>query len=293
MAHWRVVDLLNHSGEVESKRGRLIVSGVDVPLEDVTAIIIGAGTHLSGSVNLLASQFGVPILTCDWRGMPLACTFPWSENTRVGARHRAQMNLSIPRQKNAWMRIVKAKIRGQRNNLSLLTSRSLTGFDIYIANVRSGDPDNIEARAARSYWPILNQGEAFSRDPGAGFGLNSLLDYGYAILRSTTVRYICEAGLSPAFGIWHRNRSNPFGLADDLIEPFRPAIDFMAITAGANATLEQREVKYHLVSVLTQPMAAEGETVATSIRNLARDYAIYAEGDSRTLEVPVWVPPSG
>lgn len=112
-------------------------------------------------------------------------------------------------------------------------------------------------------------------------------------MRSATVRYICEAGLSPALGIWHRNRSNPFGLADDLIEPFRPAVDFMTVTAGANATLEQREVKAHLVSVLTQPMAREGETVATSIRNLARDYAIYAEGTSKTLEVPVWVPTNG
>lgn len=290
---WRVVDLLNFDGVVETSRGRMIVGGVEVPLAEVNSIVIGSKTRFSGSLIHLAAKFDIPILTCDWRGMPIACTFPWSDNSRVGARFRAQIDLTIPRQKNAWMQIVKAKVSGQSNNLESFTGESNHRMVEYVSSVRSGDPSNIEARAARTYWSSFSLTKDFSRTPGEGVGINSILDYGYAIIRSVTIRAICEAGLYPTIGIFHRNRSNPFSLADDLMEPFRPAIDYVAHEIGADGSLADRPIKEKLVEVLALTMGKKGDTVATSIKNLASEFANYVEGRTQKLDVPAWVPGHG
>src|SRR3546814_8596637 len=89
--------------------------------------------------------------------------------------------------------------------------------------VRSGDPDNVEAQAARKYWPAL-MGSEFRRDQNAG-GSNALLNYGYTVMRSCVARSIIGAGLHPAIGLHHHSRLNGFALADDLVEPFRPLVD--------------------------------------------------------------------
>lgn len=287
------MDLLNFDGVVETSRGRMIVAGIEVPLAEVSSIVIGSKTRFSGSLIHLAAKFDIPILTCDWRGMPIACTFPWSDNSRVGARFRAQIDLSIPRQKNAWMQIIKAKVVGQSNNLKYITGELDERMVEYVLNVRSGDPSNIEARAARTYWSSFSQNNGFSRTPGQGLGFNSMLDYGYAIIRSVTIRAICEAGLYPTIGIFHKNRSNPFSLADDLMEPFRPAVDYVAHEIGADGSLEDRPTKEKLVGVLTLSMGAKGDTVATSIKNLASEFANYVEGRTQKLDVPIWVASNG
>ena len=89
--------------------------------------------------------------------------------------------------------------------------------------VHSGDPENVEARAARFYWRRL-MGENFRRDADQ-IGLNAHLNYGYAIMRGAMSRAVVGAGLSPGLGLHHRSRLNPFQLVDDLMEPFRPIVD--------------------------------------------------------------------
>lgn len=116
-SRWRIVDLVDYSGVIATNTGRLVVGPTEVPLSDVSCVLIGVGTRISGAVLELCSRFDVPILTCDWRGVPFSCSYGWSDNSRVGARHRAQSELSSPRKKNAWMRLVKAKISGQAANL--------------------------------------------------------------------------------------------------------------------------------------------------------------------------------
>jgi CRISP-associated protein Cas1 len=92
-----------------------------------------------------------------------------------------------------------------------------------VSRVRSGDPSNIEAQAAKHYWRSLF-GKGFARDPD-GDGLNSLLNYGYAVLRAATARAVVATGLHPSLGVFHRNPRNSFQLVDDLMEPYRPVID--------------------------------------------------------------------
>lgn len=95
----------------------------------------------------------------------------------------------------------------------------------YASQVASGDTDNREAVAAKAYWDHLF-GTDFIRNPD-GDGINTFLNYGYAILRGITARAVCSTGLHPSLGIFHRNRQNNYCLVDDLIEPFRPIIDLL------------------------------------------------------------------
>ncbi len=245
----------------------------------------------------MAAKYDVPILTCDWRGIPIAGTFPWSHNSRVAARHHAQAELSLPRSKNAWMRIVKAKIRGQAGVLRVHSPGNADRLDALAGTVRSGDPHNVEAQAARYYWSHLFPAEGFSRTPGLGQGLNGFLDYGYTILRGYTIRAICVAGLWPTLGMWHHQRSNTFGLADDLMEPFRPAVDTLVkelqVTKAEDGLLDP-DAKHQLVQVTSLSMTrGVGDTVATAISTLVQRFAIYIEGDVQSLEVPIWQEPDG
>lgn len=289
-SRWRVIDLVEFSGEVKARSGRIIAAGQEFPLADVGCVLIGERTRWTGDLMSLLADMDVVLLACDWRGIPLSATFAWSEHSRVGARHQAQAAMSRPRMKNAWMRVIRAKIQGQANNLPPSDSR--TRLRNLAQQVRSGDPDNLEARAARTYWSKMFPGEDFHRDP-LGDGRNSLLNYGYAVLRGMTLRSICAAGLNPTLGIFHRNRANAFALADDLMEPFRPAVDNAVGGMLASVTLADREVKRYLVDVLQRPLRVSGSTVLTAMSELAQRFAIYAEGETDRLEVAAWVPASG
>jgi CRISPR-associated protein Cas1 len=285
-SRWRVVDLVNFSGRVAVTRGRLLINEIEIPFSDVSCILTGPRTHWNGALVTVATEFDVPLIACDWRNVPIAVLNGWSDNTRVGARHQAQANLSLPRKKNAWMRIVKAKIHGQAQNFSA-GSDVADKLNDYARQVKSGDPTNLEATAARLYWTYLFDGEPFFRERG-GDGRNAFLNYGYTVLRGSVVRSIVVSGLMPSLGIWHGSRSNAFALADDLIEPFRPAVDAVVKGLPEEADLSDRAIKEALVGVTSLPMDVSGETVGSSLTSFCQRVAQYVEGESDVLHVPVW-----
>lgn len=156
-----------------------------------------------------------------------------------------------------------------------------------IPRVGSGDPDNIEAQAARRYWSALF-GESFTRDQ-ARPGLNTLLNYGYAILRAATARALVSAGLYPALGLHHRNLENAFVLADDLMEPFRPLIDahvfdhWRAHGAAVNTAAKQTLARL-LVADLAMP---DGHTIlANALHTAAQSLARSLLDGYPALELP-------
>lgn len=294
-AGWRVIDFSNFSGEIRYSRGQLRIradSGEDevaVPLKQVSIVLIGGATTISGSVMGKLSEYDVALLVCDWRKVPVAGAAPWSEHTRIGARQRAQASVSLPRRKAAWARIVAAKILGQAKVAEALGVDSSVELAAMVATVRSGDPDNREAVAARRYWGSLNDRGCFQRHPGAGVpGWNSALDYGYTILRGHGIRAVAGAGLAGSLGVFHRGRSNPFSLVDDLIEPFRPAIDFKVVSSIAPDGELDARAKRLLVAACEEPFVVDGRTVATVLLDFARDYGMYIEGETNKLLVPSW-----
>lgn len=228
----RIVDIATEGLHLSIHRGFLLVEKDRkevgrVALDDISAVIVHAhGVTWSGTLVAGLAERGAPIVFCGANHAPIAVTLPLEGHHAQNARMQAQLAVSKPLTKQLWRKIVAAKITMQG---SLLAAHGIPGaeaFPFIARRVSSGDKENLEAQAARRYWPLL-MGRDFRRDRDAG-GANGLLNYGYAVMRATCARAIVAAGLHPTIGIQHSNRGNAFALADDLIEPFRPLVDALA-----------------------------------------------------------------
>lgn len=199
-------------------------TGISTPLSEAAGIVISnpAVMMSQGFVAELAELGGILVI-CNRAHMPVAMMLPLNQHCTQSERILAQAQLTQPRKKQLWAQIVRAKIRAQGRLLQALHQAG-EGFEFMARRVQSGDVGNLEAQAARRYWPILFQDSGFRRDR-AGGDQNRLLNYGYAILRATVVRALCGVGLHPSLGLQHHHRENSFCLADDLMEPYRPLVD--------------------------------------------------------------------
>ena len=295
---WRVIDLCGFEGELRSTRGGVEVcpeegTSTIIPVAEVAVILVGMKGALSAAVLHRLAEADVAVLFCDWRGIPEGGCYSWSDHGRVAARHRAQAEVSLPRKKNAWARLVRAKIEGQASVLENLKIRGSGELLALADQVRSGDPGNVEAQAARLYWSRA-LGKGVGRQPAAGqlIGANACLDYGYSVLRGHLMRAVLAAGLAPALGVFHRGRGNAFALADDLIEPFRPAIDEVALQLPPTASPSDRPVKQLLVVAASQRFDGDGHGIPAVAEALAQAFGRYVEGDIDRLNVLSWQGPS-
>lgn len=289
---WRVIDCVNMRGSLSSARGAIIVSPEDgdpvrVPTADVAVVLIGVSVSVSGGALHRLFADGVAVMLCDWRGVPEGVAFGWSDHSRIAARRRAQAALTKPRAKNAWARIVKQKIAGQSRCLSVWDESGAKFLRRLMGEVRSGDISNIEGQAARFYWSRL-VGGSFVRAPGSGESINGLFDYAYAVLRGYGIRAVLSAGLEPALGMFHKNRSNPFCLVDDLLEIFRPVVDFEVSTLIRSGISRVEDCKSALVAAASVPYSKGGITVPAAFEDFAQQYGKYVEGQLKALEVPGW-----
>ena len=297
-SQWRVIDLCGFEGELRSTRGGVeVLSGEGVPtiipVAEVAVILVGMKVALSAAVLHRLAEADVAVLFCDWRGILEGGCYSWSDHGRVAARHRAQAEVSLPRKKNAWARLIRAKIEGQASVLENLKIRGSGELLALADQVRSGDPGNVEAQAARLYWSRA-LGKGVGRQPAAGqlIGANACLDYGYSVLRGHLMRAVLAAGLAPALGVFHRGRGNAFALADDLIEPFRPAIDEVALQLPPTASPSDRPVKQLLVAAASQRFDGDGHGIPAVAEALAQAFGRYVEGDIDRLNVVSWQGPS-
>lgn len=228
----RIVDLSSDGLYLSVKRGFLIISreGSElgrIALDDIGAVIAHAhGLVWSNTVFVRLAERAVPVVLCGANHAPVSCVWPMEGHHLQGARLNAQAGAGKPLMKRLWRDIVAAKIRMQGAVLASAGGEA-GAFDMLARKVRSGDPDNVEAQAARRYWPAL-MGREFRRDASLD-GTNALLNYGYTVLRAIVCRAICSAGLHPTLGLHHSNRGNAFALADDLIDPYRPLVDRMIL----------------------------------------------------------------
>lgn len=277
------------------KRDGVIVG--QAPCEDLGVVVVDhpQTTYTHAALAKLA-ECGAAVVLCGANHLPTAMILPLADHSQVVWRLRDQLAVGRPLAKQLWKQLVVAKIRGQARNLhpTLPAYRKLLAL---AAEVRSGDPTNIEAQAARVYW----QNWLWSEDPGEldveGFrrdadapGVNSFLNYGYAIVRAGLGRAIVSAGLLPSLGLHHRNRSNAFCLADDLIEPYRPIVDerVRAMRRQGYDELTQ-PAKKELLDLLTLPMRLGDQTgpmmvmMHRTVASLARCFS----GEAKRLDIPV------
>jgi len=219
------------------------------PLEDLAWIILDAHRcHLSSRLISACMEADVLIVFPDQKHMPCGITLSFHQHHAQAQIARMQVSLSRPFRKRLWSQIVRAKIRAQGENLFRLGKGEEKALLAMVTRVRSGDPRNVEARAARYYWPRLF--EDFRRHDESDLR-NALLNYGYACVRAALSRALAASGFIPSLGIHHDGRFNAFNLADDLIEPYRPIVDWMARerlnirgsgVSGEEMSLEDRQV---------------------------------------------------
>lgn len=215
-------------------------------------------TYSHSALNQIAQSDGI-LIVCGDNHLPSAMLVPLSQHSQIVWRITSQIDASIPLRKKLWKQIVVEKVLRQASNLP----SSYAAYKKLIALskcVRSGDTTNIEAQAAKIYWKNWLWQEGFRRD-SEGDGLNSFLNYGYAIIRAAVARAIVAAGLSPTLGLHHCNRSNHFCLADDLMEPFRPWVDdhVREMYRQGYVTLDQH-AKAKLLEMLTAESMIDAES---------------------------------
>lgn len=224
-----------------------------VPIEDVGVIIIDHKqiTLTHGLLEKLLDA-NCAVITCNSSRMPYGLLLPLSGNTLQSERFRHQVEASLPLKKQLWQQTIAAKIENQAMVLKELHQCETGNMIQWAANVRSGDPDNLEARAAAYYWAQLFPDIPDFTRKREGIWPNVLLNYGYAILRAIIARGLVGTGLLPTFGIHHHNRYNAYCLADDIMEPYRPFVDrlvFKLTNSHQPAKELTKELKGELLQV--------------------------------------------
>jgi CRISPR-associated protein Cas1 len=265
-----------------------------IPVEDIGVVVLDNKqiTFTSGLMEMLLEN-NCAVITCDSRSMPQGLLLPLEQNTTQSERFTAQIKTSIPLKKQLWQQTVQTKIENQANVLEQCKMKNggIGNMLRWAKNVKSGDPDNLEGRAAAYYWKNLF--ENFTRDRD-GAPPNNLLNYGYAILRAVVARSLVASGLLPTLGIHHHNRYNAYCLADDIMEPYRPFVDKLVVeilnnveckmqnvelTKDIKAKLLQIPVLDVMINEQRSPlMIATGQTTAS----LAKCYL----GESRKIAYP-------
>jgi CRISPR-associated protein Cas1 len=295
-----------------------------VPCEDIGIVLVDhPQTTYTHSALAKLAESDAAVVICGRDHLPAAILLPMVEHSQVVWRLDAQLGVSRPLKKQLWRQLVVAKIQAQARNVSA----ELPGHRKLMAlarEVRSGDPTNIEAQAARVYWanwlwddgqdadtqcegdspnlrergsvpifsePKIGTDPSFRRDPD-GAGLNSFLNYGYAVVRAAVARAIVAAGLLPSIGLHHRNRSNSFCLADDLIEPLRPLVDDRVREMHRQGYEELNQpAKAELLEILADRVRLADDVGPLMVQlhryvaSLVRCFA----GEARELQIPVAV----
>lgn len=193
------------------------------PIDDIGILLItNLGCSMSGAAINALLERGAQVVFCGKNFVPNGMLLPLITHLTQSEKLNLQIKASAPLKKRLWAQIVCSKIRNQAAALEAF-GQSSGALHALAKKVRSGDPDNIEAQAARYYWPKL-LGEDFRRDK-CQEGANSLLNYGYTIIRAAMARAVAASGLTPCLSLHHSSKENPFALVDDLVEPFRPMVD--------------------------------------------------------------------
>lgn len=207
--------------------GQVVVAQDDgevrLPLEDVAYMVLDTPqASLTTALVAACMRAGIVMVFTDERHTPGGLALPFHSHHRQAAVVSLQQKCTSPLKKRLWQAIVIGKITNQAAALEYLGREGSPALKAMTRQVGSGDPDNVEARAAREYWGRLFPG--FVRDGPADYR-NKCLNYGYAVIRAGIARALVAYGLLPALGIHHASAANAFNLADDLIEPFRPFVD--------------------------------------------------------------------
>lgn len=255
---FRVV-LVENETKIQLRLNNLIVQKetkeIWIPLDDIMMIVID-NMKITITTRLMCAlaMHNVGLVICDQDHHPIGYYSSYDNYSRISKSIQYQIRYSQVSYDNLWKDIVKNKISNQSKVLIALNSikENIDKLVIYESEVENGDLTNREAHAAKIYFNAL-MGSGFSRG-NKDILLNSGLDYGYAIIRSYLAKLCVGYGLNSQIGIHHRNEYNRFNLVDDLIEPFRPIVDYYAVHLLEGEKFFEREHRIKLVNILNHKM---------------------------------------
>ncbi|MBB6193339.1 CRISPR-associated protein Cas1 [Sphingobium wenxiniae] len=292
----RIVDIATDGLHLSAYRGFLIVKldGQEqgrIALDDICAVIVHAhGVTWTTSLAVELARRGAIIVLCAANHAPVALISPIDGHHAQAAKMRAQWDAPRPLMKQLWRQIVVAKIEMQASLLFARGRPEGNALAMMARRVRSGDAGNLEAQAARRYWPAL-MGTDFRRDQDAD-GANALLNYGYTIMRSCVARSIVAAGLHPTIGLHHHNRLNGFALADDLVEPFRPLVDnLVQRMADEGVDSVTSEAKLRLARLIGHDVRIGGNISPVSVASQRMAQSLARSFEDRKQVLTLFEPP--
>lgn len=256
-------------------------------IDDLSGVILGPEVRATAAALATLAENGVAVSLAAHAGRIPATLVSVSSHDRVASRHRAQAEAGAPVTKRLWQEIVRSKVMAQADNV---TGAARASLQEYARSVRSGDAANVEGRAARVYWSALRPYDAWRRDNDGGDEWNASLNYGYGVLRNHMYSAVFAAGLWPTHGVFHRHRSNPGCLVDDLLEPFRPLIDrivFDRLDSGELCSPDGRR----LLAGALELAAPDGQKVRAALNGWAQAVGAYFESPGAGVPKPPAVQP--
>ena len=261
------------------------------PIEDIGVLVLDH-QQITITQALMGAllENNVALITCDGTHHPAGLFLPLAGHTMQTERFRDQIEASLPLKKQLWQQTVSIKIQNQATLLRRL-GVPVDNMLHWAASVRSGDPDNYEARAAAYYWKNFFPEELnFTRERN-GEAPNNLLNYGYAIVRAVVARGLVASGLLPTFGIHHRSKYNAYCLADDIMEPFRPVVDDIVrriVMSGEDFTELSKPVKQQILEIPAVDIVIEGEKspLMVGLQRTTASLVRCFSGESRKILYP-------
>ena len=292
----RVLEIAEENRYISLKRGFIVIQQGEhelgsIPLDDIAVLLLTAqGVTITKNILNALSEKGCITIFCGANYIPQSMVLPIASHTYFTKIIKTQINASEPFKKRIWQQIIIQKIKNQSSSLKNCNKQdNIELLDKISRMVKSGDPDNREAYGAKIYWKSLF-GETFTRDKN-GDGINSFLNYGYAIMRAGMARAICSHGLIPSLGIHHDNNLNQFCLADDLFEIYRPIVDTFVYKLTEKGEKELNpENKIVLANLLKVKVhTSEGESSAVqSMQYMVSSFVNALEAGKPDIELPVW-----
>ncbi|EJY56057.1 CRISPR-associated protein Cas1 [Alicyclobacillus hesperidum URH17-3-68] len=296
MSHRHV--MVTRSAKLSCRNNQLVVRQEDessgetceytIPLEDIRTLMLEDRQSIITSALLARlAEFRIAVFTCDEKHLPNGVLLPYCQHSRGPKIMQSQLEMKRPLVKRLWQAVVRRKIENQAACLTLCGCSGDEALLALAGRVASGDKGSIESQAARMYFKHLF-GKAFKRS--SDDFINSAMNYGYALIRGQVARSLCAFGFQPSIGLQHHSELNNFNLADDLMEPYRPIVDYVvASELDVDSPILSKLHKRRLMQILTQMVWLENERydLTASIEAMVSSFsnAISTE-DPSALQLP-------
>lgn len=233
----------------------------EIALKDIKVVIFqNDKATITISTLIKLNENKILIIFCNEKSQPQLQVLDLYSNYKVTERIKEQILWTDKNKKNCFLEIIKNKINHQKELLEYFSKEEAKCLEDIIKKLnkkmKSDEIRAMEGLAARIYFQGLfgSNFKRFEKDI-ENIGLN----YGYTLLRALISKIVIAKGLHPSLGIEHKSILNNFNLADDLIEIFRPMVDYIVYLYISSYEEFQWECKRKLLEVLYQKIKFDGK----------------------------------